>query len=141
MSLASVETFYPWLDSKNSPDPAWCTGGLKHRDILFVFLPIPPSLAVVEIKTIPFDISHAIWGGSHGFTSGVVKDTVAACGASLEWTDGIIFLCFILLTLSFIGLLKGWRAQGVCLRTQDKKDHMLLEETLLKVISIFVKVI
>lgn len=56
----AVEIFYPWLDSKNSPAHAWCTGG--HRDILFVFLSIPPCLAVVEIKTIPFDVSPAFWG-------------------------------------------------------------------------------
>lgn len=45
VSEASVEIFYPWLDSNNSPAQARCTGGLRHTDMLFVFLyhPAPPS--------------------------------------------------------------------------------------------------
>ena len=110
VSEASGGIFYPWLDSRNSPARAWCTGGLRHGDILFVFLSIPPSLAVAEIKTIPSDVSPAIWGGSQSFTSGVVKDTVCSLWSLIRiQTDGILLLSrvFFLLTLSFIRLLEG----------------------------------
>lgn len=128
MSEASVEIFYPWLDSKNSPAHAWCTGG----DILFVFLSIPPFLAVVETQTIPFDVSPAIWGGSHGFTSGVVKDTVAACEASLGFRQMEFYFSSVF--FSPCHLFVCLRVQGTrCWleNTEKRKDHMLLEEILL----------
>lgn len=76
-------------------------------DILFVFLSIPPSLEMKGIKTMPFDVSSAIWGDSQSFTSGGVKDTVAACEASLGFRqmESYFSPMFFLLPLSFICLL------------------------------------
>ena len=105
MSEASVQIFYPGLDSRNSPARAWCAGG--HSVCFFVFF-LHPSLpgSRREKNTIPFVISPAIWGGSQSFTSGVVKDTVAAWEASLGFRqmESYFSPLFFLLTMSFICL-------------------------------------
>lgn len=84
-----------------------------------------PSLAAVEIKTIPFDVSPVIWGGTHGFPSGVVKYTVAAGEASLGFRqmEFSSFSSVFFFPLHFVIYLfvSGCRARGVGLRTQDKE--------------------
>lgn len=122
---------YPWLDSRNSAAHAWHTGWLIYRDIVHLFSPPLPPCSGGNKNLKKFLLTSLQSFGFHGFTSGVVKDAVAACRGLIRiQTDGTFFAlpCFFSSHFVIYSFVWGCRVQGVDSRTRDKQKTICLLE-------------